>query len=115
MSDFWEMYKKRVEDGATKLPAPPKEIGQNLIWLKAYVVDRMKAEGVTTFVGDSSKPDTFGFTEKFANYLMHYAYEAGRNERVDDYNRSTKELRASLDKIKDVLEDIGWIEYGDNW
>jgi len=114
MSDFWEMYKKRVEEGATKLPAPPKEIGQNLIWLKAYVLDRMKAEGVTTFVGDSSKPDTFGFTEKFANYLMHYAYEAGEKNREHRFAESTADMKKSLDKIKDALEDIGWIEYGDN-
>jgi hypothetical protein len=45
---------------------------------------------------------------------MHYAYEAGKMERVDNYLRDTADMRAALDKVKDALDDIGWIEYGDN-
>tara|TARA_R110000868_G_scaffold306849_2_gene568286 strand:+ start:653 stop:769 length:117 start_codon:yes stop_codon:yes gene_type:complete len=37
MSEFWEMYKKKVADGADKLSKPPKDVPQNILWLKAYV------------------------------------------------------------------------------
>lgn len=113
MSTFWEEYKKRVAEGADRLSAPPKEVEQNILWLKAYVTERMDKEGLVKFVGTSGT-DTFGFKEETVNLLMHYAYEAGKNERVDSYKRDTADMRAALDKVKDALEDIGWIEYGDN-
>jgi hypothetical protein len=111
MSEFWEMYKKRVADGANKLSKPPKDVSQNILWLKAYVSERMETEGLARYVGDSSKEGTFGFAESYVNYLMHYAYEAGKMESEDSFNRSTKEMRETLDKIKDALDDAGWIEY----
>ena len=110
MSEFWEMYKKRVADGANKLSKPPKDVSQNILWLKAYVSERMETEGLARYVGDSSKEGTFGFVESYVNYLMHYAYEAGKMEREDSFIRSTKEMRETLDKIKDALDDAGWID-----
>jgi hypothetical protein len=112
MSEFWEMYKKRVAEGAERLPKPPKEVGQNILWLKAYVGERMETEGLARYVGNSGANDgSFGFAESYVNYLMHYAYEAGKMEREDSFNRSTKEMRETLDKIKDTLDDAGWIDY----
>ena len=115
MSTFWDDYKKRVAEGANRLSTPPKEVGQNILWLKAYVSERMEIEGLARYVGNSGANDgSFGFEESFVNYLMHYAYEAGKMERADSYKRDTADMRAALDKVKDALEDIGWIEYGDN-
>jgi hypothetical protein len=111
MSEFWEMYKKRVADGANKLSKPPKDVSQNILWLKAYVSERMETEGLARYVGDSSKEGTFGFAESYVNYLMHYAYEAGKMEREDSFNHATKDMRETLDKIKDALDDAGWIDY----
>jgi hypothetical protein len=111
MSEFWEMYKKRVAEGADKLSNPPKEVGQNILWLKAYVNERMETEGFARYVGDLSKEGTFGFAESYVNYLMHYAYEAGKMEREDSFNRATKEMKETLDKIKDTLDDAAWIDY----
>jgi hypothetical protein len=111
MSEFWEMYKKRVAEGANKLSKPPKDVSQNILWLKAYVNERMETEGLARYVGDSSKEGTFGFAESYVNYLMHYAYEAGKMEREDSFNHATKDMRETLDKIKDALDDAGWIEY----
>lgn len=113
MSTFWDEYKKRVADGADRLSAPPKEVEQNILWLKAYVTERMDKEGLVKYVGKTDD-GTFGFKENTVNLLMHYAYEAGRNERADNYKRDTADMRAALDKVKDALDDLGWIEYGDN-
>ena len=113
MSTFWDDYKKRVAEGANRLSTPPKEVGQNILWLKAYVSERMETEGLARYVGKTDD-GTFGFKEETVNLLMHYAYEAGKMERADNYKRDTADMRAALDKVKDALEDIGWIEYGDN-
>jgi hypothetical protein len=111
MSEFWEMYKKRVAEGADKLSKPPKEVGQNILWLKAYVSERMETEGLAKYVGDSNVEGTFGFAESYVNYLMHYAYESGMKNREHNFNQATKEMREALDKIKDTLDDAGWIDY----
>jgi len=111
MSEFWEMYKKRVAEGADKLSKPPKDVNQHILWLKAYVSERMEKEGLAKYVGDSSIEGTFGFAESYVNYLMHYAFEAGEKAREDSFNRSTKDMREALDKVKDALDDIGWIDY----
>jgi hypothetical protein len=115
MSEFWEMYKKRVAEGSNKLSKPPKDVDQNILWLKAYVSERMENEGLAKYVGDTKVEGTFGFAESYVNYLMHYAYEAGEKAREDSYNRSTEEMRKSLDKIKDALDDVGWIGYRDDY
>jgi pyruvate-formate lyase-activating enzyme len=112
MSEFWEMYKKRVAEGAERLSKPPKEVEQNILWLKAYVSERMEIEGLARYVGNSGANDgSFGFEESYVNYLMHYAYEAGMKNREHNFNQATKEMREALDKIKDTLDDAGWIDY----
>lgn len=111
MSKFWEDYKKRVEDGADKLSKPPKDVDQHILWLKAYVTERMGKEGLAKYVGDSSVEGTFGFKESFVNYLMHYAYEAGVKSNQYNYERDTEHMRKALDKVKDALDDIGWIDH----
>ena len=112
MSEFWEMYKKKVADGADKLSKPPKDVPQNILWLKAYVSERMEKEGLVKYVGKTDD-GTFGFKEEMVNYLMHYAYEAGLKEREHNFNQSTADMRKTLDKVKDALEDIGWIDYNE--
>jgi len=115
MSEFWEMYKKRVDEGSNKLSKPPKDVSQNILWLKAYVGERMAKDGLARYVGDTAVEGTFGFAESYVNHLMHYAFEAGEKSREDSYKRSTEEMRKSLDKVKDALEDIGWIDYHNDY
>jgi transcription initiation factor IIE alpha subunit len=115
MSDFWEMYKKRVSEGANKLPSPPKEVDQHILWLKASATEKLeetifKNKRTSMYVGSG---ETFAFKEEFVNYLLHYAYEAGKASREYDYNRATSDMRKSLDKIKEALDDIGFIDYGE--
>jgi len=113
MSEFWEKYKERVAEGAEKLPKPPKEVDQNILWLKAYVCERMEKEGLARYVG---KDETFGFKETYVNYLMHYAFEAGLKSREHSFSRATEDMKKALDRVKDALDDAGWIETPeDNW
>jgi hypothetical protein len=109
MSEFWDFYKKRVEEGAVKLSPRPNEVDQNILWLKAYVQEKFSNEGYHRHVGEAGT-DSFGFTEKYVNYLMHYAYEAGMKARDHQFKESTNKMHTALDKIYDVLEEVGWVE-----
>ena len=112
MSEFWDIYKKRVAEGADKLSTPPKEVDQHILWLKAYVTERMEKEGLAKYVGKSGADDSsFGFKEEFVNLLMHYAFEAGMKHREHNFNAETKSMKEALDKITNVLYESGWI-YG---
>ena len=114
MSEFWDIYKKRVAEGADRLSKPPKEVGQNILWLKAYVSERMEKEGLAKYVG-KTEDGTFGFAESYVNYLMYYAFEAGEKNREYSFNNATKSMKDALDKVKDALDDASWIDYNDNW
>lgn len=113
MSDFWENYKKKVAEGADRLSKPPKDVSQQILWLKAYVGERMEKEGLAKHVGNTVD-GTFGFAESYVNYLMHYAFEAGEKSREHSFNQSTEDMKKTLDKIKDALDDACWIEYPEN-
>jgi hypothetical protein len=115
MSEFWENYKKNVAEGAEKLSKPPKDVSQNILWLKAYVGERMEKEGLTRYVGDSSKEGTFGFAESYVNYLMHYAFEKGLESSAHSYKQATKSMDEGLTKIKDILDDLGYIDYNNDY
>jgi hypothetical protein len=111
MSEFWDIYKKRVAEGADKLSTPPKEVEQNILWLKAYVTERMEKEGLAKYVGKSGADDgSFGFKEEFVNLLMHYAFEAGMKNREHQFNEATKNMKETLDKITEVMIDAGWVD-----
>jgi hypothetical protein len=111
MGEFWDIYKKRVAEGADKLPPPPKEVDQHILWLKAYVTERMEKEGLAKYVGKSGANDgSFGFKEEFVNLLMHYAFEAGMKNREHQFNEATKNMKETLDKITEVMIDAGWVD-----
>jgi len=83
----------------------PKQIPQNILHLKAQIIVMAVEEGVDGFVGQG---DTFGFKERLVNLLMYYAFEAGKKEREDSFNRSTNDMKEALDIIKGALDGIGW-------
>jgi len=116
MSTFWETYKKRVEEGAIKLEPLPKEIPQHILWLKAFVAQRLENnKGIEERYIGSSDDNTFGFKETYVNYLMHYAYEAGLKCREIDYKDNTKAMDSGLNKIRDILDELGYIEDNGGW
>lgn len=53
--------------------------------------------------------DTFGFTERYVNVLMEYAYQEGVINTAKDFARQTKEMNAAFTKIVDALDDVGMI------
>jgi len=53
--------------------------------------------------------DTFGFTERYVNVLMEYAYQEGVINTAKDFARQTKEMNEAFKKIVDALDDVDMI------
>lgn len=54
--------------------------------------------------------DIFGFTERYVNVLMEYAYREAINGMNIKYAERAKAMRNAFDKIKDALDDVNWID-----
>lgn len=126
---FYETYRERVKEGALKLPKAPTEVPQNILWLKSMVIERIEeidkclSNKVNTFrvldrkevsltqamnAEKEGKSYKFGFTEQYVNLLMHYAYEAGKKSRDDDFQRATEKMNKALESIAEIIEDAGY-------
>lgn len=123
---FYDKMRERNMEDAKKLPKSPENIAQHILWLKMAVIDRVEKienlvdDKIYTFTRKANGDDDgkFGFSEHYVNLLMHYAYEAGKQNATDNltksYENSAKSMKNALDKIKDALDDAGWIEYSEN-
>lgn len=52
---------------------------------------------------------TFGFTERYVNVLMEYAYREAMDYMQKDYIARTKEMNEAFNKIVDALDDVGMV------
>lgn len=52
---------------------------------------------------------TFGFTERYVNVLMEYAYREAMDYMQKDYIARTKEMNEAFNKIVDALDEVGMI------
>jgi len=53
--------------------------------------------------------DTFGFTERYVNVLMEYAYREAMDYMQKDYIERTKEMNEAFNKIVGALEEVDMI------
>lgn len=53
--------------------------------------------------------DTFGFTERYVNVLMEYAYCEAMDYMQKDYIKRTKEMNEAFSKIVGALEEVDMI------
>jgi hypothetical protein len=109
----YEKMKERSLEMAKKLSKTPKDIDQHILWLKMAVIDRV--EKIENLVDDKictfrTKEDggKFGFTENYVNLLMHYAYEAGKqnatNNLTKSFNEQTNQMKTAIDAIVNALD-----------
>ncbi len=76
--------------------------------IKSGVINPEDAEQLFT-IRDSK--GTFGFTERYLNLMMHYAFLEGAESVKNRFNKDTETMKIALDKIKDALDCADWIEY----
>jgi uncharacterized protein YutD len=74
--------------------------------IKSGKIDSVDAEGLHT-IRDAK--NTFGFTERYLNVMMEYAYQEGANAVILDYTNRAKAMNEAFNKIVDALDDVGMI------
>jgi len=57
----------------------------------------------------SDAKDTFGFTERYVNVLMEYAYQEAVINTAKDFARQSKEMNDAYKKIVDIMDGLGMI------
>jgi hypothetical protein len=108
----YQIYRERVEDSAKSYPPPPTDVEQNILWIKAsasHKIENSEIYGNENGVFTFKSGEKFGFSEKYVNLLMHYAYMKGKGEREEDYEKSIKNLDRALEDIRDILSGVGYI------
>ncbi len=113
---FYDQMRERNMEEAKKLSPSPKDIGQHILWLKMAVVDRVEkiekliGDEIYTFRKKENDDDwgKFGFSENYVNLLMHYAYEAGKQNATESLTRSftekTNQMKHAIDGIINALD-----------
>lgn len=113
---FYDKMRERNMEDAKKLPKSPKDIGQHILWLKMAVIDRVEKienlvdDKIYTFKQKENGDDygKFGFSEHYVNLLMHYAYEAGKQNATANLTKSfteqTNQMKHAIDAIVNALD-----------
>jgi uncharacterized protein YutD len=74
--------------------------------IKSGKINKTDAEQLHT-IRDAN--DVFGFTERYLNVMMWYAYHEGANSVALDFANRTKEMNAAFNKIVDALDSVDMI------
>lgn len=74
--------------------------------IKSGKINKEDAEGLHTI---RDVKDTFGFTERYVNVLMEYAYREAMDYMQKDYIARTKEMNEAFNKIVGALEEVDMI------
>ena len=74
--------------------------------IKSGKINKTDAEQLHT-IRDAK--DTFGFTERYLNVMMWYAYHEGATSVVLDYANKSKAMNAAYEKIVDILDGLDMI------
>jgi hypothetical protein len=124
-SAYDKMRERNMED-AKKLSTAPKEVGQHILWLKMAVIDRVEKienlidDKIYTFKKKENGEEysKFGFSEHYVNLLMHYAYEAGKNNENDRltkfFTENTNSMKHAISEIVNALDTNGFLpDYND--
>ena len=116
----WEERKAEYTAKAQGLTAVPKDLKyfSKFNTLKMAVMKKVEddiesgkinevdAEGLHTI---KDVKGTFGFTERYLNIMMHYAFEEGKHSVIQDYARKSKAMNEAYGKIVEALDNVDMI------
>jgi hypothetical protein len=74
--------------------------------IKSGKINKEDSEGLHTI---KDAKDTFGFTERYLNVMMHYAYNEGVISTAKDFSRQTKAMNDAYEKIVDIMDNLDMI------
>ena len=111
---------------ASQLVPVPKDLAylSQFNILKMAVMERVEADIKSGKINEEDskglhtirdKNDVFGFTERYLNVMMYYAFLEGKSSVQEKFQKETMNMKKALDKIKDALDDIDWIDYPETY
>ena len=71
--------------------------------IKSGKIDKEDASELRTIRDDK---DTFGFTERYVNVMMEYAYQEAVIETAKRFARETKAMNDAYEKIVDIMDGL---------
>lgn len=74
--------------------------------IKSGKINTVDAEGLHTI---RDKNDVFGFTERYLNVMMYYAFEEGKNSVKAKYTNHAKKMNEAYEKIVSALDEVDMI------
>jgi uncharacterized protein YutD len=116
----WEERKAAYTTKAKTLADVPKDLKyfSKFNTLKMAAMEKIEADIKSGKINkeDASElhtirdaKDTFGFTERYVNVLMEYAYREAMDYMQKDYIARTKEMNEAFNKIVGALEEVDMI------
>jgi len=116
----WEERKAAYKSKAQMLTAVPKDLKyfSRFNTLKMAVMEKVEADIKSGKINEEDASelhtirdakDTFGFTERYLNVMMHYAFEEGKHSVFQNYARRTKAMNEAYEKIVDIMDGLDMI------
>ena len=113
----WEERKSAYIAKAKTLADVPKDLKyfSKFNTLKMAVMEKVEADIKSGKINkeDSEelftirdKNDKFGFTERYLNVMMEYAYQEAIKKMSDNYTKRAKEMNDAFNKIVDALDEV---------
>ena len=116
----WEERKAEYTAKAKTLSDVPKDLKymSKFNTLKMAVMEKVEADIKSGKINKEDSEelytirdanDKFGFTERYLNVMMHYAYQEAVINTAKDFARQTKEMNDAYEKIVDIMDGLGMI------
>ena len=116
----WEERKAAYTAKAKTLSDVPKDLKymSKFNTLKMAVMEKVEADIKSGKINKEDSEelytirdanDKFGFTERYLNVMMHYAYQEAVINTAKDFARQTKEMNDAYEKIVDIMDGLGMI------
>ena len=113
----WEERKAAYKAKAKTLNDVPKDLAyfSKFNTLKMAVMEKVEADIKSGKINkeDASElrtirdaADTFGFTERYVNVMMEYAYQEAVIETAKRFAEQTKEMNDAYEKIVDIMDGL---------
>lgn len=113
----WEERKAAYKAKAKGLNDVPKDLKyfSKFNTLKMAVMEKVEADIKSGKINEEDASelrtirddkDTFGFTERYVNVMMEYAYQEAVIETAKRFARETKAMNDAYEKIVDIMDGL---------
>ena len=116
----WDERKATYTLKAATLTAVPKDLKyfSKFNTLKMAVMEKVEADIKSGKINKEDSEelytikdsnDKFGFTERYLNVMMHYAYQEAVINTAKDFAQQTKQMNDAYEKIVDIMDGLNML------